>query len=71
MPDEVIQDYEKICEIFADMRKKMRVSQKYSDKATAINNFYEALRQFAYDIGLTPPFIPVEDDEDDWLTCRR
>jgi hypothetical protein len=66
MADQVVQDFAKIVDTFAEMRKKMRDSQKYSgkDRRVATDKFYEAMRQFAYEIGLMPPFIPLDDDDD-------
>ena len=66
MADQVAQDFGKIVNTFAEMREKMRRSQTYSgkDRLDATDKFYEALRQFAYEIGFAPPFIPLDDDDD-------
>ena len=63
MPDQVEQDFGKICDTFCEMREHMRKSRKYSGKGVVIDKFYEAMRQFAYEIGLTPPYLPVAEDD--------
>jgi hypothetical protein len=61
MVDHVIAEYNKLIEAFADMRTEMRQSQKYSGKGAATNKLYEAIRQFAPEIGCVPPFIPLDE----------
>jgi len=65
MADQVAQDFGKIVDTFAEMREKMRRSQRYSGKArlVATDKFYEAMRRFAYDVGLPVRFIPLDDDD--------
>jgi hypothetical protein len=62
MVDKTIQEFSKIVDAFAEMRNGMRNSQKYSAKMAATNDLYEAIRRFAPNIGLLPPFIPIEPD---------
>jgi hypothetical protein len=62
MDSEVGEDFHKIVDVFAEMREKMRYSQKYSGKGASIDKFYEAIRQFAYEIGETPPYLPIADE---------
>jgi hypothetical protein len=64
MSDRVIQEFAKLRDAFADMRTEMRNTQKYSGNGPATNKLYEAIRQFAYEIGLAPPFIPLDPDDD-------
>ena len=63
MSDQVEQDFGKIYDTFWEMREHMRNGQKYSRKGVTIDKFYEAMRQFAYEIGLTPPYLPVAEDD--------
>jgi hypothetical protein len=61
--DQVEQDFGKIYDTFWEMREHISNTQKYSGKGIAIDKFYEAMRQFAYEIGLTPPYLPVGEDD--------
>jgi len=63
--DAVAQDLGKICDTFKEMCDKMRNSQKYSGKGAATDKLYEAIRQFACEIGLLPPCIPLADFADE------
>jgi hypothetical protein len=63
MVDQVVQDLSKICDDFQEMRKDMLNSTTYSGKMAATDKLYEAIRQFAYDIGLVPPYIPMPSDD--------
>jgi hypothetical protein len=63
MNDELAQHLDRICDSFVEIREAMRNSQRYKGKGREINRFYEAIRQFAYDIGLTPPFLPIHLDD--------
>jgi hypothetical protein len=60
MDDEVVRDFATICDTFKEMRDKMHGSQKYSAKLPATDKLYEAIRQFAPEIGLLPPYLPIE-----------
>jgi hypothetical protein len=66
---ELLQDLERIFEIFDGMRTKMRNSQRYSGKDATINKFNQALNVFTHEIDpdFVPPFMPVKREEDDWL----
>ena len=57
--DQVIQDYAKIVDAFKEMRDKIRNSQKYSCKGVATYKLYEAIREFAPEIGALPPYLPL------------
>jgi len=63
MDDQVVNEFVKIRDAFAEMRKEMRNGHKYFGKGAATDKFYEAMRQFAYEIGLAPPLIPLDADE--------
>jgi hypothetical protein len=65
MVDQVDQEYNKMIDAFVEMRREMRNNQQYSGKSGARDKLYEAIRQFAYEVGLTPPCIPVDPDPDD------
>jgi hypothetical protein len=60
MEDEVIQDFAKICDTFKEMRDKMCSSHKYAAKLPAADKLYEAMRQFAPEIGALPPYLPID-----------
>ena len=60
MADEVVPDFATICDTFKEMRDKMHADQKYSGKLAAADKLYEAIRQFAPEIGLLPPYLPIE-----------
>jgi hypothetical protein len=67
MSDQVAQDFGKICDTFKEMRDKMHGSQQYAGKADATDRLYEAIRQFAHEVGLAPPYLPLGDfAHDDW-----
>lgn len=57
--DQVIQDFGRIVDAFKEMRDKMRDSEKYSGKGRATNKLYEAIREFAPEIGALPPYLPL------------
>ena len=60
MEDEVIQDFAKICDAFKEMRDKMRSNHKFAAKLRAADKLYDAIRQFASEIGALPPYLPIE-----------
>lgn len=51
--------FRKIVDTFNEMRDKMRDSEKYSGKGRATNKLYEAIREFAPEIGALPPYLPL------------
>jgi hypothetical protein len=63
MVDRVFQEFSRLVDAFAEMRQEMHLDQKYSGKVAATNRLYEAIRKFAPEIGLVPPFIPLDPDD--------
>jgi hypothetical protein len=64
MVDRVVEQFSKFRDAFADMRTEMRNNQKYSGNVAAADKLYGAIRRFAYEMGLAPPFIPLDPDDD-------
>jgi hypothetical protein len=62
MVDQVVQDFGRICDAFKEMRDGMHNNQKYSEKLAAADMLYEAIRQFAPQIGCIPPYLPIGSD---------
>jgi hypothetical protein len=62
MDDQVAQDFGKICNAFKEMRDRMLDNPKYSGKGAAADVLYDAIRQFAPEIGCVPPYLPIGDD---------
>lgn len=61
MSDQVVQDFSRVVDNFKEMRDRMHNEGYSHQQLVAADRLYSAIRQFAPEIGCSPPYLPMGD----------